>query len=272
MTMDLGLVVAIHPEDNSVDLVMVEDGSRLAGVQCLAAPGASIRSGQVNLVAPGDPDAGDKWSLTGKRGFETLATVDYVGRGRMPVVTGFLFPQVCQMLFDRLNFHVDRHPSDWYQTVDDAGNVEWSHPSGSFVRMAESPEHENLTALDFDKKWAIDRNTARAPWLSILVANAGSEVFRLRVDPSGNVTVVHTGNLSVETAGNAAVAVAGNAAVTVDGTTSITSGGAMSITAPTLAIAANIATTGTLTNNGKNVGSNHQHLNSGGPSVGGVPQ
>lgn len=252
MSLDLGLVVAIHPEDNSVDLVMVEDGARLAGVQCLAAAGATVRSGRISLVAPGAPDAGDKWSVTGKRGFETVATVDYVGRGRMPVVTGFLLPQVCQMLFDRVNFHVDRHPSDWYQTIDDAGNVELSHPSGSFIRMAESPEHEDLTALDFDKKWVINRNTSRAPWLSVLVANAGAEVFRLRVDPSGHVTLVHAGNLDIE----------------VGGVTSITSAGTMNITAPVLNIAANIATTGSLTNNGSNVGSSHIHPenDAGGPT------
>src|SRR3546814_10138893 len=41
---DLGRVAAIHPEDYSVDLVMTDDGSHLAGVQVLA-PSASSNTG-----------------------------------------------------------------------------------------------------------------------------------------------------------------------------------------------------------------------------------
>jgi hypothetical protein len=40
----------------------------------------------------------------------------------------------------------------------------------------------------------------------------------------------------------------------------------------TMTLNNNVNIIGTLTNNGKNVGSNHQHLNSGGSGLGGVPQ
>lgn len=39
-----------------------------------------------------------------------------------------------------------------------------------------------------------------------------------------------------------------------------------------LNVQGNVATTGTITNNGKNIGSTHQHVNSGGAGLGGVPQ
>lgn len=40
----------------------------------------------------------------------------------------------------------------------------------------------------------------------------------------------------------------------------------------TLTVNGDVDTNGALTNNGKDVGSNHRHLNSGGPSLGGIPQ
>ncbi len=40
----------------------------------------------------------------------------------------------------------------------------------------------------------------------------------------------------------------------------------------TLTVNGDVATSGALTNNGKDVGSSHKHLNSGGPSLGGPPQ
>ena len=40
----------------------------------------------------------------------------------------------------------------------------------------------------------------------------------------------------------------------------------------TLTVNGDVATIGALTNNGKDVGSDHKHLNSGGPSLGGPPQ
>jgi hypothetical protein len=52
----------------------------------------------------------------------------------------------------------------------------------------------------------------------------------------------------------------------------ITSPTAVTITAPTITLNGNVASTGTLANNGHAVGSTHQHLASGGSGIGGVPQ
>lgn len=50
----LGRVVAIHPEDNSVDIVMTDDGARLVGVQALS-HAAGTRSGLVDYLFPHSP-------------------------------------------------------------------------------------------------------------------------------------------------------------------------------------------------------------------------
>lgn len=47
--------------------------------------------------------------------------------------------------------------------------------------------------------------------------------------------------------------------------------GSLEVTGPTTLTGA-VESTGTITNNGKNIGSGHQHLNSGGSGLGGVPQ
>lgn len=247
--MKIGYVTATHPEDHSVDLVMLDDGSHLAGVQVMAGA-ASTRSGDNDLPAPGAPPSGDKWSVTDLRsGQDLIAVVGYIGR--VPLVFGFLFPQVCQMLFARTGFRVDRHTSDWYTTVDANGNVEMAHPSGTFVRVAENPEHEDLTGQDFDKKWKIDRNTTRAPWLSVMLKNAGAEVMRLRCDPAGNVTLHNVGTLTAQ----------------VDGNTAITTP-QLTLTGK-LIVNGDVATTGALTNNGTNVGSSHTHSDPQGGRTGG---
>lgn len=282
MSLDLGRVVGVHPEDNSVDIVLVSNGSRIAGVQVLSGSASSI-SGLTDIQEPAA--GGEYWDNTQARAHDTFAAVGFFG-GR-PVVVGFLFPQVSEVLFKRKNFRVDRHASDWYQTVDDAGNVEWAHPSGSFLRIAENPEHEVLDGQDFDGKWALKRNLERAPWLSFMLQNSTrQEVMRLRVSPDGDVILAHdrdlltsTGrNASVQITGNAQVTVGGNATVAVAGTTAVSSGGPLSLTAPAVTITG--ATTivgatsivGSLTNNGVNVGSSHTHGGiTGGPSRTAVP-
>jgi len=261
MSLRLGRVAATHPEDNSVDLVMIDDGSRLAGVQVLAGS-ATTNSGTHDLPSVSKPASGDQWSLTERTDRDMTAVVGFIGRA--PVVVGFLFPQVSQMLFKDANRRVMRHASDVYTSIDGQGNTELYHPSGTYLRIGATPDHEDLTGKDVDGNWAISKNTSSAVNVRLRVANAGVEKAVVTIDPSGNVTVTNKGNLSIETDGNASLQ--------ADGTMALASGGTMSITAPTLNIAANTVITGSMTNNGKDVGSGHQHLNSGGPNLGGPPQ
>lgn len=208
----IGRVVEVHPEDNSVDLVMIDDGSRVAGVQVLS-NSATGNTGMHDLPSVDRP-GGDKWNITTPTDRDMIAVVGSVGR--QAVVLGFLFPQVSQMLFAEKNRKVTRHASDVYTTVDDAGNTELYHPSGTYLRIGTSANHEDLTGKDSDGRWKISRNTDKAVSVRLRVANAGAVKATLTIDPNGNVSLTHTGNLSVNSGG----------------TMNLTSAGAMTLVAP----------------------------------------
>lgn len=150
------IVVACHPEDNSVDLVMCDDGARLSGVPVMA-HSASARSGSVDMPEMPNKTGEDKWNITKRHGQDMEALVAVMGRGN-PIVVGFLYPQISQMTFKDAKRKFTRHQSDVYHTIDGDGNVELYHPSGAYVRIAESLDHEDLEKKNFDESLVLDRN------------------------------------------------------------------------------------------------------------------
>lgn len=219
MAIRYGVVVATHPEDHSVDLVMTDDYSRLAGVQVLTANGNGAY-GRNDLYCPDEQSGSAKWDITKAGSKNPVAAVDF--SGIMPVVIGFRYPQVGQMTFAEKNLRVDRHASDVYSTLNAAGDFEMHWPNGTFVRVGASPDHADLSGKDVDGKWALEKNTGAASYLRVVLGNAGAVKFDLKVDPDGNVEMTHEGNLSVHTKGSATVNVDGTADVTVGGNTSLT--------------------------------------------------
>lgn len=151
-----GIVVACHPEDNSVDLVMCDDGARLSGVPVMA-HSASARSGSVDMPEMPNKTGEDKWNITKRHGQDMEALVAVMGRGN-PIVVGFLYPQISQMTFKDAKRKFTRHQSDVYHTIDGDGNVELYHPSGAYVRIAEKLDHEDLEKKNFDESLVLDRN------------------------------------------------------------------------------------------------------------------
>lgn len=236
----LARVVATHPEDHSVDLVMVDDGSRFAAAP-VCAIGASSNTGLSDLPQPA-ATAGE-WSLSERTEREMRAVVAFMGPNS-PIVVGFLFPQVNGVLFADQNRRVDRHASDWYTTVDGSANFEAHHPSGTYVRVATAPDHEDLTGNDFDGNWALKNNTGAAAHLQVVVANGGAVKAKIHISPAGNVTVENEGNTTVHTVGTLALQV----------------DGAMTSSAASWTHTGPVAINGaSLTHNGKNVGSTHTH-------------
>lgn len=218
--MTLARVIRIIPEANAVDLQFLDTGDVVPMVQVMAGS-ASGNTGLVDLAQPDqNTDPLDPLSR-GER--QIIACVNFY-RG-LPVVQGFLFPQVCQMLFERINFRVDRHASDVYSTIDADGNTEVYHPSGTYLRIGTDPAHEDLTAQDFDGKWAIANNTDKAVHVQLTVKNAGAQVASLNIDPAGNVTLNHAGNFNH--------VVGGSYSLSVAGTYTATSGGAYVLQSPT---------------------------------------
>lgn len=177
-----GIVVATHPEDHSVDLVMVDDGSRLVGIQVMT-HNASTRSGKVDL--PHVPPKRDKWDISQRTEQEMEAIVGFVSGH--PVVMGFLYPQISQMTFADPQMSIERHQSDVYRTISGNGDVEFYHPSGFFIRIGSDLEHKDLTGGNFDRNFATNRNTDSMAGIRISLPNQ-----------SAVVTVMADGNIEIE--------------------------------------------------------------------------
>ncbi len=205
MSMRQGYVVAVHPEDHSVDLVMVDDGSRLVGVQ-VATPNGSARSGTVDL--PDVKQPGDKWDITKTNGQDMKALVSFVGRH--PVVTGFLYPQINQMLLKDPKARRFRHQSDVETLIDGDGNIQVTHPSGTYIRIGENPDADSLGGKFADES-AVDRNTSKQ--VSIRVGMAGGTAV-LTISPTGAVSLTTKQTVDIDAEG--AVTVKSPVGITLD--------------------------------------------------------
>lgn len=181
LELDLGKVTAIHPESNAVDLEIMRDGRPVAGAKVFS-PSASSSTGLADL-----PDPADRTILAGVAWMMGHA-----------VVIGFMFPEVAQCLFSDKGRMVYRHGSDVYITIDDQGNTEVAHPSGAFVRLAVSPEHEDLTGKDYDAKWRITRNTDKP--VHIHVEQAGG-VASVNIAPDGALAIQTKSTVDVSAKG-----------------------------------------------------------------------
>jgi len=236
----IGIVVAVHPEGNSID-VQMQDGTRFGNVQVLV-PSGSVDTGMIDLPDVGLPEDESRWDLKGSPSRYMRAVIG-VASGT-PMCVGFLLPQENQISFPQKNRRIIRHASDVYTTIDGAGNTEFYHPSGTYLRIGEDPEHEDLEGADFDKLWKIAANTDKEVNLRLVVANGGTVKATINVDPDGNIAIEHSGNLSVTTAGNATLAIDGNAEVSIGGDATIDVTGSAELTADGVTINSDVTIDG----------------------------
>lgn len=210
----LGIVVAVYPQGNAIDVLLPDSGSRLTNVQVCISSG-SDSTGTVDLPDPGLPSDDTRWNLPGDPKRNIIAVIQsYKGN---PICTGFILPQVCQMTFDRPNFRVFRHASDVYSTIDKDGNTEFYHPSGTFWRIGTAAAHEDLTGQDFDALWAIAHNTDKDVFVNLVVANGGQVKATFKIDPSGNVTLTAVGTLTANVTGDVDITTQGDLNATATG-------------------------------------------------------
>lgn len=193
--MKKGIVVATHPGDHSVDVVL-SDGRRLAGVQVLT-PNGSARSGTFDMPAMPEREGDAKWDVSKPHGQDQIALVEFIGEA--PVVVGFLYPQVSQMTFDDPKMRVTRHQSDVMQIIDGDGNIDLIHPSGFAVRIGETPDHAAPAGKNTDKTLAVDRNTGRKPYMRITMAGGTAQ---LTIAPDGAVTLTTKAGIDFDAEGD----------------------------------------------------------------------
>lgn len=221
-------VVATHAESHAVDVVLMDDGRRFGGVQVLSHM-AGGNAGHVDLPEPTvtDPSAPFDSQNTGIR--DIYALVAFVSRD-IPVVVGFIYPQVAQCLFAKKNLRINRHASDVYSTIDEAGNVEIAHPSGSFVRIAEALPHVDLAGTDYDAKWKIANNVASTPGMRVQIGNGGNVKATIDITKDGHVSITNVGNTTITTTGTTSIDSTGNMTLHTDGTLALSATGNVNVT------------------------------------------
>ncbi|HET7675830.1 MAG TPA: hypothetical protein VFL54_09940 [Gammaproteobacteria bacterium] len=212
----LARVLRVHPDSHTADLILYDTGGYFEGARVLT-PFATTNTGTVDLADPTEFDPKDAPGLTGNR--DMLACV--IVHAHMAYVIGFIYPQVAQMMFDDHNRRISRHASDVYSTIDDDGNVEFFHPSGTYVRFGTSPDHEDLTGKDVDGEWKINKNTDKKVHLKVVVANGGEQKAAFSADPDGNVKATGKGALNADFEGDVGVSSQGE--ITASSPTKVTS-------------------------------------------------
>jgi hypothetical protein len=220
MSSRMAYVVATHPEDHSVDLVMAKTGERLVGVQ-VQSHDASSRTGTANL--PAVPEKKDKWDITQLTGQDAKAIVSYVDG--QPIVTGFIFPQINQVLSKDPKLKVERHQSDVMKTIDGNGNIDMVHPGGFRIRIGETPEHADYTNKNADASATLDRNTDKKSFMRI---STSDNALVITISPDGKLDLKCNGTVDVDAQGAVTVKTAATAHVE--------SGGATSVKAPSVTV------------------------------------
>lgn len=183
MSIKLAKVVAVHPEQHKVDILMLDDGRRVPGVKVMAFD-ASSSSGYAGLAVPDAQAASDPYAAPVRSERDTIAVVGFYGQ--LPIVLGFLPPAISEMLFADADRVMHRTPSDFYHTVDGQGNAEWFHPSGAYIRVATDPAHEDLKGKDYNAKFNPKRNADKQ--VHIHIEQAGG-VATVDIAPDGRITI-----------------------------------------------------------------------------------
>jgi hypothetical protein len=199
--------------------------------------GASNRTGTVDL--PEIKAKPDKWDVTKRNADDEQDLLAIVGTlGRNPIVMGFIFPQLNQMLFEDGKLRLYRHQSDVMTTIDGDGNFQYDHPGGAFIRIAEDPDHATFTKKNVDKSLATNRNSNRKVHVRIELAeqmvqltltpdgDASLKIKRnLLIEAEGKADIKVTGNMTAEVGGNMSATIAGTTTVQSEGTATINSDG-----------------------------------------------
>lgn len=223
--MKLAKVVAVRP-GNKVDLLFLDNGQRVPGVSVMSGM-ASSSSGQLGLVTPDAQGEADPYVAPQRSNRDLIACVGFYGN--VPVVQGFLYPEISEMIFQDPDRYVLRTASDFVHTVDGSANAEWWHPSGAFIRMGVDTAHDDLKGKDKNRKFNPKRNADKK--VHIYIEQAGGTAS-VDIAPNGKITITSASDIKFDIAGNSTINVGGNVEAAVAGTTKITSGGNATIKAP----------------------------------------
>lgn len=195
-------VIGVHWEDHTVDL-MTENGATMLHVRLMTPFGGSdYGDRQMPQFTPVDPgkalfDGGDGVGFGGGNR-DAWALVAFTRGAQLhPVVLGFVYPEVSQMMIDGFQ-KLTRHVGDTFSAVSLDGDI-WLGftPDGSHVGFHyDNPAPPAIHGTDYDR--IADPATGKQPSFSAVLAN-GSTVH---LDgQSGNVLHIASRHLHQEAKG-----------------------------------------------------------------------
>jgi hypothetical protein len=188
-TIRLARVAEVHPHVHAVDVVFLDDGSYHMGVKLLN-PMASQQYGMSGLSEPESPPNG-KWDPLMTERKDMLCVVAFTDL--MPVVLGFVHPEVGGMGFEKEKFPdlaVDKHASGTYTAIYGDGTHETKVPKRgitvSMRGMGAAPP--SLVGQDFDGQFELPGREGLGEVL-IEVAGGSRGPSYIRVLPSS--VIIH---------------------------------------------------------------------------------
>lgn len=195
MSLNLARVTKLYPAIPAADIIMLGNGWPTPRVPIMC----DITSDSGASGLPDMTPLKDEREVSSTAGNVVLAVV-----GRMnghAIILGFLPPAIGQMLFAD-GRQVKRYPSDVYVTCDKDGNTEVYHPSGTYFRIGEDPEHDDLSGRDVNQSWKLAKNLTRAPTVRLRVAAGGVVKGTVQLDSAGTLSATVEGDVQVNAGGN----------------------------------------------------------------------
>jgi hypothetical protein len=216
-------VLAIKPR-KLADVLFLEDNWLGTDIPILCGISSTTTGGTFH---PQPSPAQSEADLYTNKAEDVLAVVLCAPQGN--VIVGFIDPSNSQVLFAEHDITVHRLPNDFYFLSHANGDTELYHPSGTYLRIAESPDHEDLTGKDYNGYWNIQRNTDKKVHLRLRVVANNEKQADITMSPTGNLDIYAKGNASLVTEGNLNASVKGAASLTVEGPLSATVTGKISL-------------------------------------------
>ncbi|WP_295455826.1 hypothetical protein [uncultured Thiodictyon sp.] len=222
----LARVTHVYPEGQTMDVCFLDTGDFGRHVQLMTPYGGSDFGFTSGVPSPAAEGHDENMHNDPDKRTVTVVVANMQGKH---IALGFMYPQVTQMAFSKdrdKNRMIERHPSGFYRTIDDEGNMDMRHPSGVFIRIGAGSAPTDLTGRDFDGRWKVE-DSGSTPTVTI-----GGPNYSLTLAHGGAVTLTSQGALTVTAAGAVSVTAA-----------------SASITAPTT-ITGDLAVTGAITATG----------------------
>lgn len=184
----LAKVTYVWPEANKLEVIFLDNGDYGRDIMVMS-PYAGTDFGFTGGV-PMPEEEGHENNITTDPNKRDIIAVIATLQGRH-ICLGYLYPQVTHMAFEKAthkNRLIERHTSDSYRTIDDDGNMEWVHPSGTCFLISEKDGPTDLEGKDYDARWEIKRNKTKRASITFSAGPNSITISDTGISIVGNIT------------------------------------------------------------------------------------